>query len=211
MPLPTCDCNAGLPTQDQLANIYCALFTLVEAGGGGGFTPPLLPSLGGTGVANADTETITLNGGFPLTLTLAGSTTLTLIGNASVYPSRQFTLVMRNVALNTVGSPTDLASVGVPAGVTTWRIVRISVASVTAAGTLAATVLQFFSQAAGAGVALSTAATYNGLTGAGRVQTLQSASTSVDVSTDLNAFVRQTTDSANAGTVDIFLDCLDMT
>lgn len=28
MSLPTCDCNKGLPTQQQLANIYCALYTL---------------------------------------------------------------------------------------------------------------------------------------------------------------------------------------
>lgn len=77
MALPTCQCNAGQPTQTQLANIYCALLEVL-AGSGGGFTPPLLPSLGGTGVANADTETITLNGGFPLAFTLAGATGLTL-------------------------------------------------------------------------------------------------------------------------------------
>lgn len=39
MPLPTCQCNAGLPVQQQLANIYCALYTLNTGGGGpdGGF------------------------------------------------------------------------------------------------------------------------------------------------------------------------------
>lgn len=76
MPLPTCQCNAGQPTQTQLANIYCALLEVL-AGSGGGFTPPLLPSLGGTGVANADTETITINGGFSLAVTLTGNTGIT--------------------------------------------------------------------------------------------------------------------------------------
>lgn len=77
MPLPDCQCNAGQPTQQQLANIYCALLEVI-AGSGGGFTPPLLPSLGGTGVANLDAETITLNGGFPFALTLTGATGLTV-------------------------------------------------------------------------------------------------------------------------------------
>lgn len=39
MPLPTCQCNAGQPTQTQLANIYCALWTLVDGGGVGGGLP----------------------------------------------------------------------------------------------------------------------------------------------------------------------------
>lgn len=77
MALPTCQCNAGLPTQQQLANIYCVLLDVL-AGSGGGFTPPLLPSLGGTGVANLDAETITLNGGFPMAFTLTGATGLTV-------------------------------------------------------------------------------------------------------------------------------------
>lgn len=75
--LPSCQCNAGQPTQQQLANIYCALLDVI-ANSGGGFTPPLLPSLGGTGVANLDAETITLNGGFPLALTFTGATGVTL-------------------------------------------------------------------------------------------------------------------------------------
>lgn len=39
---------------------------------------PILPSQGGTGVINQDAETITLDGGFPLTLTLTGNTNVTL-------------------------------------------------------------------------------------------------------------------------------------
>jgi len=35
MPLPTCECNNGVPISQQLANIYCALYTLVQSGGGG--------------------------------------------------------------------------------------------------------------------------------------------------------------------------------
>lgn len=75
MPLPTCQCNAGQPTQTQLANIYCALLEVIT---NGEITFPLAPSQGGTGVANADTETFTLNGGFPLGFTLTGATNVTL-------------------------------------------------------------------------------------------------------------------------------------
>ncbi len=39
MPLPTCQCNAGLPIQQQLGNIYCALVDVVNGGGGTGGTP----------------------------------------------------------------------------------------------------------------------------------------------------------------------------
>lgn len=75
MPLPTCQCNGGLPIQQQLANIYCALFTFTA---GQALSFPLSPTLGGTGVANAAGETITINGGFGLQLTLTGATNVTL-------------------------------------------------------------------------------------------------------------------------------------
>jgi hypothetical protein len=75
MPLPTCQCNAGLPLQQQLANIYCALYTFT---GGQALSFPLSPTLGGTGVANAAEETITINGGFGVQLTLTGVTNVTL-------------------------------------------------------------------------------------------------------------------------------------
>jgi hypothetical protein len=37
MPIPTCDCVSGnMPQGDLLANIYCALYSIYEGGGGGG-------------------------------------------------------------------------------------------------------------------------------------------------------------------------------
>jgi len=36
MSLPTCQCNAGLPIQQQLGNIYCALLAVIAGQGGGG-------------------------------------------------------------------------------------------------------------------------------------------------------------------------------
>jgi hypothetical protein len=75
MPLPTCQCNAGLPIQQQLANIYCALFTFTA---GQALSFPLSPTLGGTGVANAAGETITINGGFGVQFTLTAATNVTL-------------------------------------------------------------------------------------------------------------------------------------
>lgn len=98
MPLPNCECNAGLPVQQQLANIYCALYTLAQ--GGEGVTYPLSPTLGGTGVANAAGETITLNGGFPLQLTLTGATNVTLPTSG--------TIQIFNQSLNTGDEPTFL-------------------------------------------------------------------------------------------------------
>lgn len=32
MPLPTCQCNAGLAVQQQLGNIYCALYEILNGG-----------------------------------------------------------------------------------------------------------------------------------------------------------------------------------
>lgn len=77
MALPTCECVKSFTEASKLDAIYCVLLEVL-AGSGGGFTPPLLPSLGGTGVANLDAETITLNGGFPLAFTLTGATGVTL-------------------------------------------------------------------------------------------------------------------------------------
>jgi len=39
MALPTCQCNAGLPVQQQLGNIYCVLAEILAGGGGTGGTP----------------------------------------------------------------------------------------------------------------------------------------------------------------------------
>jgi hypothetical protein len=104
MPLLTCECVAGLPPQQQLANIYCALYTLAQGGGGGGVTYPLSPTLGGTGVANAAGETITLNGGFALQFTLTGATNVTLPTSG--------TIQVFNQALNTTDGVTFFSVTG---------------------------------------------------------------------------------------------------
>ncbi len=65
-----------MPQADKLSAIYCALLSIAE--GGGSITFPLSPAQGGTGVANAAGETITINGGFALAMTLTGATGLTL-------------------------------------------------------------------------------------------------------------------------------------
>lgn len=38
MPLPICECVNGLPTQQQLGFIYCALLEILAGGGGGEIT-----------------------------------------------------------------------------------------------------------------------------------------------------------------------------
>lgn len=229
MPLPTCQCNAGQPTQTQLANIYCALLDVLA--GSGGFTPPLLPSLGGTGVANADTETITLNGGFPLALTLTGATGLTLpttgtlvtlagsevltnkiLTDPQISSVRMFTVAIP-VAVLTAGSPADLGSASVPSWCTRFRVTRVTTKVVTAAGTLAAAVIAGFTQAAGAGVPFMAGTTMSNLTAVDTWQSTNGAVTVGAASTltaDTTIFFRQTTNSANAGTVIFYVECLDM-
>lgn len=127
MPLPTCQCNAGVPIQQQLANIYCALFTIAE-GSGGDVTYPLSPTLGGTGVANAAGETITLNGGFALQLTLTGATNVTLPTSGTIQAFDQ--------SLNT-GDAVSFASIGtggVVIGASDVQAVTFNSLSITANG-----------------------------------------------------------------------------
>lgn len=100
MALPTCECIASFTQAAKLDAIYCTLLAISE--GGGDITLPLVPSQGGTGVANADAETITLNGGFALALTLTGATGLTLPTTGTLATTAQ----LPDQALNQASSPT---------------------------------------------------------------------------------------------------------
>lgn len=82
MPLPTCQCNNGLPVQQQLANIYCALYDIVQNGGGGGGGTPinelpvatqLLPDDVFVGNASDVTSQIPKNVAFTFRMSLASN------------------------------------------------------------------------------------------------------------------------------------------
>lgn len=61
MPLPTCQCVAGLPTQQQLANIYCALLQIIAGQGGGEITLSQISDLDDTWVSPLQSAFSNLN------------------------------------------------------------------------------------------------------------------------------------------------------
>jgi hypothetical protein len=98
MPLPICQCNAGLPIQQQLANIYCALYTLSQ---GGGVTFPITIPEGGTGAITAigalnalTTEGTAIASGATVNLNVSTGYFLHITGTASI---SAFTLTDGNI------------------------------------------------------------------------------------------------------------------
>lgn len=128
----------------------------------------------------------------------------------SVSPSRYFTVALRNVSVGTSGSPVDRASIGLPTGITRWRPIGVTIRAVTAAGTLAAGTVGIYTQAAAAGTTIVTAAALVTLTAANIFVASTVAAVSTGI-TDTNIFVRQTVNSLNSGTIDVFVECEDLT
>lgn len=132
------------------------------------------------------------------------------VNTPSISPSRYFTVALRNVAVGTSGSPVDRASVGLPTGITRWRPIGVTIRAVTAAGTLAAGTFGVYTQAAAGGTTIVTAAALTTLITANIfvASTIAAITTGI---TDTNIFVRQTVNSVNAGTIDVFVECEDLT
>ncbi len=124
--------------------------------------------------------------------------------------SRNFTVSLRGVTVGTSGSAADRASVALPVGITRWRLLRTIIRVVTASGTLALGTVGIYTQAAAGGTTIVTAAALVTLTATNKVVDSTIAAIT-DGITDTNVFVRQTIDSANAGTIDVFIDCQDLT
>lgn len=125
-------------------------------------------------------------------------------------PTKQFSVRLSGVAIAAAGSPIDAASIALPPQVTRWIPTRTTFRAATAAGTLAGASVGVFTQAAGAGTTIVTAAAITSLTAANKMQTMTTIAVT-DGITDTNIFIRQTADSANAGTLDIVIDCIDLT
>ena len=102
------------------------------------------------------------------------------------------------------------AIVGLPAR---YVITRAWVVSRSAAGTLVASVINLFTAASGGGVSVidttSTNATLTGLTAAEKIKVLTPLAATAPL-TARRLYFRQTTDSANAGTVDVFVQVQDL-
>jgi hypothetical protein len=112
-------------------------------------------------------------------------------------------------ALNTAGSPSDLASIVIPTNISNYVIKNAWVRAVTAAGTLIAATIDIRTAAGGAGSSILSAPTaLTGLTGVGTVKTISALNASTLTAPLL--YVRQTVDSLNAGTVMVTLELVDL-
>lgn len=124
----------------------------------------------------------------------------------SYLPSQANIVLLGSIAIGTSGSPADLGSLAVP-NLPRWKPGRMWVVAKTAAGTLAASVLVLRTAAAGGGTALTAALTTTALTAADKFQDFTAAALT-DIQTAASVFVRQTTNSANAGVADVYVELL---
>lgn len=123
---------------------------------------------------------------------------------------RVFNVTLRAVPIQTSGGAQDRASAAIPAGITRWRPTRATILCATASGTLAAASAGIFTQAAGAGTAIVDATALTPFTAANQVRDLNLGTINTAI-TDQNIFIRQTVNSGNAGTLDILIQCQDLT
>lgn len=121
-----------------------------------------------------------------------------------------FTVSILGVAVGTSGSPADRGNSALPGGVTRWIPVRVIIRAATATGTLAAGTFGLYTQAAAAGTAFVAPAALTALTAANKF-TSSTVAALTDGITDTNIFVRQTVDSLNAGTIDVIVECMNLT
>lgn len=123
---------------------------------------------------------------------------------------RTFTITLRAVPIGTSGGAVDRASKAIPAGITRWRPVRATILCAAAAGTLAAASAGIFTQAAGGGTAIVAPTALTPFSAVNEVRDLGLGTINQAI-TDQNIFIRQTVNSANAGTLDILIACQDLT
>lgn len=121
------------------------------------------------------------------------------------------TISLKNVPVQDSGSAADLAILaGLPAR---WVLLGARVVGKTQAGTLAAAVIDLRTAGAGGGSSVidvtSTNSTLNTITANGKIKNLTPLA-QTDVYTARRLFLRQTTNSANIGTVDLHLQIQDL-
>lgn len=138
----------------------------------------------------------------------AGTATGTYVDPSALASARSYRqtvwLKIAGVAIVTTGSAADMGSVAT--GCASWIFTgRAHIVSLTATATLAATVLILRTAAAGGGTALTAGLTTTALDAANKYQAFTPAALT-DVFTAASIYARQTTDSLNAGTADIYIE-----
>lgn len=115
--------------------------------------------------------------------------------------------------LKTTGSPADLGVIDMTGGdssLTPAYIVKgVQIGILTAAGTVAATTIGIYTAAAAGGTTVVTAAALTAMTAASKSIAMTVATSDILVAPKL--YVRQTVDSANAGTIVVIVDRIDAT
>lgn len=123
--------------------------------------------------------------------------------------NRPIMLSVKNVVIPTAGAPIDIATILIPAEITRWRTCGTNAAgsnsiiiAETAAGTLAGASFTAWDAAGGTGVQLQSSVI--GPTAAG-IGVAWAAQSSVAFSVATSIFIRQTANSANAGTASFYI------
>lgn len=136
-------------------------------------------------------------------LTIALCALVPSIAHAQATPYGTQAVRISNVTLGTTGSPADLVTVTV--GLSRYIVTAVYVESNTAAATLAAATIDIRTATAGGGAsALNAATALTGLTAANKAQSVTVAALG-NVLTASTLTLRQTVDSANAGTVSLVI------
>lgn len=136
-------------------------------------------------------------------LTIALCVLVPSIAHAQATPYGTQAVRISNVTLGTTGSPADLVTVTV--GLSRYIVTAVYVESNTAAATLAAATIDLRTATAGGGASVLNAATaLTGLTTANKAQSIAVAALG-NVLTASTLTLRQTVDSANAGTVSLVI------
>lgn len=118
-------------------------------------------------------------------------------------------LAVKNVTIKTTGSPADIATITVPAGITKYRVLGSSAATMPAvamipntfSATMAAATFQLNDAAANGGQNLTQTGTGPGTS----AQSTGIAAGNNTFATASTLYIRQTVDSANAGTLDFYV------
>lgn len=126
-----------------------------------------------------------------------------LVTAANINP--MYVVSFKDITVLTSGTPADIASVTLPTWLTRWRIFYIGNYCIgeTAAGTLAAANFTLRDAAAGAGNAQ--AASFAGPASAGTSVGITNTGPTSTLSNGTTLYLRQTANSANAGTISVYL------
>lgn len=164
-----------------------------------------------TNIANANlTGTTTATG--PLYVTdgligaYAGTATPIILSTKPSSPN--------GVTVLTAGSPADIATIAIPAGITRWRVIPNTGQGImlaeSASGTLAAGTIALFDGAGGTGNAITVAiggpSVSGGITGISG----STAGTMNAVSSSGTIYIRQTVNSVNAGALSFYITILPL-